>query len=64
MKKRLILLTACVLFIANLFAQEPPSFIKDSLDTYVQRALNDWKIPGVAVFVVKDGKVAVKYMAK
>ncbi|AEW02687.1 hypothetical protein A4D02_01570 [Niastella koreensis] len=59
MKKHLILLTAFFLFIANLFAQEPPSFIKDSLDTYVQRALNDWKIPGVAVCVVKDGKVAV-----
>lgn len=59
MKKHLILHTACLLFIANLFAQETPSFIKDSLDTYVERALKDWKIPGVAVCVVKDGKVVV-----
>jgi CubicO group peptidase (beta-lactamase class C family) len=58
MKKYLILLTGC-LFVANLFAQEPPAFIKDSLDTYVERALTDWQIPGVAVCVVKDGKVVV-----
>ena len=59
MKRSFILLTACFLFIANCFGQEPPSFIKDSLDTYVQRALKDWQIPGVAVCVVKDGKVVV-----
>lgn len=36
-----------------------PAFIKDSLDTYVNKALSDWKIPGVAVCVVKNGKVVV-----
>ncbi|HEX6848633.1 MAG TPA: serine hydrolase [Chitinophagaceae bacterium] len=35
-----------------------PSFVKDSLDSYVTRALTDWKIPGVAVCIVKDGKPA------
>lgn len=59
MKKYLILLTGCLLLITNLFAQEPPSFIKDSLDAYVEKALKDWQIPGVAVCVVKDGKVVV-----
>jgi CubicO group peptidase (beta-lactamase class C family) len=59
MKRHLILFTAFLFFIANGFAQEPPSFIKDSLDMYVQRALKDWQIPGVAVCVVKDGKVVV-----
>lgn len=34
-----------------------PSFIKDSIDTYVQKALVDWKIPGVSVAVVKNGKL-------
>ena len=33
------------------------SFLKDSIDSYVQTALKDWEIPGVAVCVVKDGKV-------
>ncbi len=36
-----------------------PSFIKDSLDNYVNKALLQWNIPGVSVCVVKDGKVVV-----
>ncbi len=36
-----------------------PSFLKDSLDNYVNRALKDWQIPGAAVCVIKNGKVAV-----
>ncbi|HEY1200210.1 MAG TPA: serine hydrolase domain-containing protein, partial [Niastella sp.] len=59
MKKHLIQLLSSLLFMANLFAQEAPSFVKDSLDAYVQKALADWQIPGVAVCVVKDGKVVV-----
>lgn len=59
MKKNLILFSCCLLFIANLIAQETPSFVKDSLDAYVEKALTDWQIPGVAVCVVKDGKVVV-----
>jgi CubicO group peptidase (beta-lactamase class C family) len=34
-----------------------PSFIKDSLDNYVNRALAEWQIPGVSVCIVKNGKV-------
>jgi len=34
-----------------------PSFVRDSLDIYTNRALTDWQIPGIAVCVVKDGKV-------
>lgn len=43
------------------FAQNatlPPS-LRDSLDTYVNRALAQWKIPGVAVGVVKDGQLVL-----
>jgi CubicO group peptidase (beta-lactamase class C family) len=39
--------------------QDAPSFVKDSLDNYVQTALSDWKIPGAAVCIIKDGKVVV-----
>jgi CubicO group peptidase (beta-lactamase class C family) len=35
------------------------SFINDSLDLYVQREMKKWQIPGVAVSVVKDGKIIV-----
>ena len=37
-----------------------PSFVSDSLDIYVERALTEWQIPGVAVLVVKDGQVVVQ----
>jgi len=40
-------------------AQAQPSFISDSLDAYVARALDDWQIPGVSVCIVKDGKVVL-----
>ena len=50
-----------LLMIASLkvFAQTDsiPSFVKDSLDSYVNRALTDWQIPGIAVCVIKNGKV-------
>jgi len=53
-----------ILFVAltqKAFAQTDtiPSFVKDSLDTYVNRALTDWQIPGVSVCIVKNGKVVV-----
>ncbi|HEU4903553.1 MAG TPA: serine hydrolase, partial [Flavisolibacter sp.] len=56
MKK--ILLFA-VLFFVLLLAQAQPSFVKDSLDTYVQKAMAGWHIPGVAVCIVKDGKAVL-----
>jgi CubicO group peptidase (beta-lactamase class C family) len=36
-----------------------PSFVKDSLDIYVNRALTDWEIPGVSVCIVKNGKIVM-----
>lgn len=36
-----------------------PSFVKDSLDNYVNKALTDWEMPGVAVCIVKNGKVVL-----
>lgn len=40
------------------FAQKADLFAKDSLDVYIQRAMDEWRIPGVAVAIVKDGKIA------
>jgi CubicO group peptidase (beta-lactamase class C family) len=36
-----------------------PSFIKDSLDSYITRGIKDWELPGLSVVIVKDGKVVV-----
>jgi CubicO group peptidase (beta-lactamase class C family) len=44
-------------FYAQVSAQNIPAFINDSLDTYINRSITEWGIPGVAVCIVKDGKV-------
>jgi CubicO group peptidase (beta-lactamase class C family) len=36
-----------------------PVFVSDSLETYIARALAAEKIPGIAVCIVKDGKVVL-----
>jgi len=58
-KLQFIFFTALLSFVQITSAQELPSFVKDSLDNYVQKAMNDWKVPGVAVCIVKDGKAVV-----
>lgn len=57
--KRLHLFVLASLASIHCFSQsgELPSFVKDSLDNYVNRALADWQIPGAAVAIIKDGKV-------
>ena len=49
----------------TLFAQSPQTsqFVKDSLDKYIEREMKQWDIPGVAVCIVKDGKVVVTKIA-
>lgn len=48
-------------FVATLFcfnlSLAQNKFISDSLDVYVNREMKRWQIPGMAVAVVKDGKV-------
>src|SRR5664279_4981795 len=43
--------------IAQSGQQRGNSFLTDSLDGYIQKGLQDWNLPGLAVVVVKDGKV-------
>jgi CubicO group peptidase (beta-lactamase class C family) len=35
-------------------------FINDSLDNYINRALTNWRIPGAAVCIVKDGRIILR----
>lgn len=53
-----------ILLIASklVFAQEQstPTFVTDSLDKYIENILKDWDIPGMAVGIVKDGKIIVE----
>lgn len=59
--KKITLSFASLLFFISAFAQTDsiPSFVKDSLDIYVERALKEWQIPGVSVCIVKNGKVVL-----
>ncbi len=51
----------CILFSFLFFhSKAQPSFVKDSLESYIQKGLADWKIPGLAIVIVKDGKVVVR----
>ena len=56
--KKILLLAAGLLATGALFAQTP-AFITDSLDSYVQKGIKEWQVPGLALVVVKDGKVVV-----
>ncbi len=54
---RCIVLFSCSLLVLHSSAQ--PSFIKDSLDNYIQQGIKDWQVPGLAIVIVKDGKVVL-----
>ncbi len=56
MKKQLLNLLF-LLSSLNLLAQ--PVFVKDSLDNYIKREMDRWQVPGLAIAIVKDGKVVV-----
>ena len=56
--KNLILVLLFSVVSQQLFTQQP-AFITDSLDIYIQREMERWKIPGVAIAIVKDGKTVV-----
>lgn len=56
MKAKLLLFFLLGFFSVS-FAQ--PAFIKDSLDAYITKGMSDWQIPGLAIAIVKDGKVVL-----
>lgn len=60
MKRFLSVSLALLNIVLTSLAQNQPSFITDSLDQYVERALKQWQIPGAAILVVKDGKVVIE----
>jgi CubicO group peptidase (beta-lactamase class C family) len=54
MKKIFVLLLTCIYQLAS---SQTPAFISDSLDSYIQKGMKDWDVPGLAIVIVKDGKV-------
>ncbi len=55
MKKPALILL--FLFVAGFLYSQKPDFIKDSLDAYIMQGLKDWQVPGLAIVIVKDGKI-------
>ncbi|MBL4678117.1 MAG: serine hydrolase [Mucilaginibacter sp.] len=61
MKKLHLLFFFCLITSLSANAQKTDrnKFITDSLDAYINRALTNWRIPGAAVCIVKDGKIVL-----
>ncbi len=62
MRSSVFILSICfILLTPNVSAQHinRNSFIKDSIDIYINRALTNWRIPGAAICIVKDDKVVL-----
>lgn len=46
-----------LLIAAPLLTQAQPAFVKDSLDHFIAREMARWQVPGLAIAIIKDGKV-------
>lgn len=57
MKKWLVMAAACSSLGAPLAGQTPAP--PKGFDAYVQRVMKQWQVPGLAVAIVKDGKVVL-----
>ena len=53
----LSLLFALSFGITAIAQTETPEFVNNDLDAYVQEAIEKWQIPGVAIGIIKDGKL-------
>lgn len=34
-----------------------PAFVKDSLEHYIRKGMDQWHVPGLAIAIVKDGQI-------
>ena len=63
MKTRTSIAIILLLIFGKAFSQNPaPSLTKQiqEFDAYVEQARNSWQVPGLAIAVVKDGKILFK----
>ncbi|MDB5120389.1 MAG: serine hydrolase [Sphingobacteriales bacterium] len=50
---------SCLFLNSAIVKSQTTDFVKDSLDSYIQQGIKDWQIPGLAISIVKDGKVVI-----
>tara|TARA_R110002033_G_scaffold169443_1_gene210230 strand:+ start:29 stop:1555 length:1527 start_codon:yes stop_codon:yes gene_type:complete len=57
--KKIILILSLLFFCISADAQEKelPTFITDSLESYITQGMKDWEIPGLSVAIIKNDKV-------
>jgi CubicO group peptidase (beta-lactamase class C family) len=55
--KKIILIVSFTFYVFTLIAQQLPAFITDSLENYVARGMKQWRIPGLSLAIIKDGKI-------
>lgn len=61
MRNHLILSLFFILIFASKAQPQNSSLMtNDSLERHINQAMNEWKIPGAAVFIVKDGRVVLQ----
>lgn len=41
------------------YAQQP-DFVRNDIDSFIEKGLRDWKIPGLAIVIIKDGEVQLR----
>ncbi|RFM28319.1 serine hydrolase [Deminuibacter soli] len=55
-----LLATAAVAFLASFTVHaQTPAFVSNDIDAYIKKGMADWKIPGLAIAIVKDGQVVM-----
>ncbi|RZA01071.1 MAG: serine hydrolase [Sphingobacteriaceae bacterium] len=61
MKRVFIFFAFSLLFTTRGWAQATgrSTFLRDSLDIYVNKALTQWRVPGLAICIVKDGRIVL-----
>lgn len=52
-----LLSAAFVILVSIQLQAQTSSFVTDSLDSYIERGMKQWQIPGLSIAIVKDGKV-------
>src|ERR1700743_671275 len=61
MKKLLCVTAGCILLVIISYAQRAgrSAFLSDSLSQYVNKALTNFRVPGAAICIIKDGKIVL-----
>lgn len=54
------LLILSMLFSTSSVFSQSPAFINNEIDSFIQKGMRDWDIPGLAIVVVKDGNVVLR----